>query len=115
MATRSTPPSKTPKPSFSVPAARKEVADAIAEIGPFTVDLGDGEPPVQLIALQEANWLDATSIGPDTPALFARTLVREEDFERFMAAGLSMGVMEALVTAWREHYGVDADAGNSGA
>ena len=112
MATPRTTPNK-PKAksaaSFSLEAAEKEYAES-ERPEPFTIDIGDGEGLVTLSAPQELSVSEIGNLRDETPLLALRTLISsDEDYERIMARGLTLNTYNKMLTAWKGHYGQDAE------
>lgn len=112
MATPRTTPNK-PKAktaaSFSLEAAEKEYAES-ERPKPFTVDVGDGGDFATFSDPQELSVSEIGNLRDETPLLALRTLIpSDEDYERIMARGLTLNAYNKMLTAWREHYGQDAE------
>ena len=112
MATPRTTPSKPkakPAASFSLEAAEKEYAES-ERPEPFTIDIGDGEGLVTLSDPQELSVSEIGNLRDETPLLALRTLTpSDQDYERLMARGLTLNAYNKMLSAWKDHYGQDAE------
>lgn len=112
MATPRTTPNKSkakPAASFSFAAAEKEWAES-ERPEPFTVDVGDGGDLITLLDPQELSVTEIGNLRDETPLLALRTLTAsDEDYERIMTRGLPLHAYNSMLTAWRDHYGQDAE------
>lgn len=100
---------KQPTAHFSIAAAEKELS--ASDIEAFTVAMKSGDV-VTFRGPQEIGWQEFASLSEDSPHLFARTVVVEEDFEAFVREDFPTPVLRQLLAAYREHYGQFLDAGN---
>lgn len=102
-----------PKALFDIAAAQREVDDEEKDLPPFTVSLPQAGRVITLKSIAQCDWADVARLSDETPMLLMQTIVEEEDQEDLFKERFSLGVLRKLLLAWREHYGIEPDSGNS--
>jgi hypothetical protein len=100
---RTTPKSKAPKAHFDIAAVEREVNDG-ETVEPFTVRLTTGTV-IELKNPKLLGWQLASSLTPEQPLFAMRAIVPEEVWDEFVQEDFSVGTMQLLIKAWREHHG----------